>query len=314
MVPLLTLGPVFAGGMVAMALSAVVGMQTFLYFRLFPHDLPRLRFTDAAHTIAVCCAVWQYAVVDFNNPEGLLVMPMSVNIPFTLIATLNATLFYTWRITKLSKRNWYIVVPILLLILYSSRHWGHFSRPPLRIAAWIISALTDIAIAGARYYYLRQLRQGYLALLADSMDAVMVFTINDGLLSCVLVMPENEIWVGFYFVFAKRQCNNQLILNMRNWFRNRERPMGINFQRPNLTNKRTAFQTTITTTTTADKVRPQSSVEGLDGSMQVFVDRQIDKFPAGQEFNLTVGHYVREPAPGMISPTNDPGGDDATAF
>ncbi|KAJ7192726.1 hypothetical protein GGX14DRAFT_479699, partial [Mycena pura] len=215
--PLLTLGPVLAGGLVAVALSAVVGMQTFLYFRIFPHDRPRLRLIDAGHTIAVCYAMWQYAVIDFNHPEGLLVMPLSVltqfrqfNIPFTVVATLNATLFYTWRITKLSKRNWFIVIPILLLILSRvcmcrSKHWGDFDRLGLRFkfAAWILSALTDVTIAGARYYYLRELRQGYLTLLADSMDAVMVFTINDGLLSCVLGMPGNQVWVAFYFVFAK---------------------------------------------------------------------------------------------------------------
>ncbi|KAJ7192730.1 hypothetical protein GGX14DRAFT_479701, partial [Mycena pura] len=332
----LTLGPIFAGGLVAVALSAVVGMQTFLYFRIFPHDRPRYKvlvawiwFIDAGHTIAVCCAMWQYAVVDFNNPEGLLVMPMGYlfNIPFTLVATLNATLFYTWRITKLSKRNWFIVIPILLLILsrlYRSKHWGDFKRPALRFAAWILSALTDSTIAVARYYYLRELKQGYMALLADSMDAVMVFTINDGLLSCVtvlvagvcvLVMPQNEVWVGFYFVFAKLFSNSVLAtLNMRNWFRNSERPMGISLTRagPSLTNNRTAFQTTITTMTTADKVRPQSSMEGLDGPMQVFVDRQVDKVPAGQEFNFTVGHYVREPAPAMISTRNNPESDDAT--
>lgn len=67
------------------------------------------------------------------------------------------------------------------------------------------SAVTDIVISAARYYYLRELKQGYVqcATLAvrttpfevnfvvertqEVVDAVVIFTINDGLLTSALV-------------------------------------------------------------------------------------------------------------------------------
>jgi hypothetical protein len=65
-----------------------------------------------------------------------------------------------------------------------------------------VSAATDIAISAARYYFLNNLKQGYSAWVIsiaifscptltclvvrtqEMVDAVVVFTINDGLLSC----------------------------------------------------------------------------------------------------------------------------------
>ncbi|KAF8204402.1 hypothetical protein K438DRAFT_1819796 [Mycena galopus ATCC 62051] len=95
--------------MVAIGLSAVVGFQAFLYFQIFPTDTLSYKFLvawiwliDTGHTISVCAVVWQYAVQNFNKPDIVLqiLLPYPVNIVLTLVASLNANLFYAWRIHK----------------------------------------------------------------------------------------------------------------------------------------------------------------------------------------------------------------------
>jgi hypothetical protein len=74
----------------------------------------------------------------------------------------------------------------------------------------VSSAVADIVISAARYYYLRELKQGYIqcvtlaarttpltvTLVVDRtrevVDTVIVFTINDGLLTSALI-SENSL-------------------------------------------------------------------------------------------------------------------------
>jgi hypothetical protein len=55
------------------------------------------------------------------------------------------------------------------------------------VAGLSISAATDIVVSLARYYYLRNMRQGYPGT-REMVDAVVVFTINDGCLTCAVVL------------------------------------------------------------------------------------------------------------------------------
>ncbi|KAJ6545511.1 hypothetical protein B0H19DRAFT_1266935 [Mycena capillaripes] len=238
----LTIGAFIVGGMTSVGLSAVVGLQTLLYFRVFSNDNLRYRslvawiwLTDTGHTIAVCITIWQYAVRNFNNSEKLLeiVPAFPVNIVLTIIATLNANLFYTWRIHKMSKQNWWITGPIVALCLTRTamglfgaaemlitKTWHNIAENfeiPV-VSSWAVSAATDVVISGARYYYLRELKQGYISQ-PEMMDAVVIFTINDGLLTCAAViatiicflsMHNNFVWVGIYFDLAKLFSNSVL--------------------------------------------------------------------------------------------------------
>ncbi|KAJ7881986.1 hypothetical protein B0H14DRAFT_3433650 [Mycena olivaceomarginata] len=52
---------------------------------------------------------------------------------------------------------------------------------------WAISAATDLTISATRYYYLRDLKQGY-TMTQEIVDAPVLFTINDGLSTCASVI------------------------------------------------------------------------------------------------------------------------------
>ncbi|KAJ7608232.1 hypothetical protein FB45DRAFT_947029 [Roridomyces roridus] len=266
----LTLGSLLAGSMSAVGLSAIVGFQTFLYFQIYPQDQMRYKLLvawvwliDAAHTLFVCLTVWDFAIAHFGDKEHLNVIPFwyPAHALMSFAATFTANMFYTWRIHKMSKGNWYLIVPILMLcvarltcgLVLSSveikfKLWAtvydHFLT--VRAASYVASAITDIVISVSRYYYLRGLNQGYFQT-KEVLDTVLVFTINDGLLTsavavaimtCTLAMHTNFVWIGLFFNLTKLFANSILAtLNLRNWYRHMHRPMGISLSRePHLRN------------------------------------------------------------------------------
>ncbi|KAJ7636786.1 hypothetical protein FB45DRAFT_1056068 [Roridomyces roridus] len=234
----LTLGPLLAGSMSAVGLSAIVGFQTFLYFQMYPQDNMRYKLlvawvwtADAAHTLFVCLTVWTYAISHFGDNEYLNVIPLwyPAHLLMNLAATFTANMFYIWRIHKMSKGNWYLILPIFMLAVaraalsmlnvavfglvlvygeFKYKLWAavydHFlvsdvdfipssyrsitpTHQVARALALIISAMTDMTISMARYYYLRGLNQGYFQT-KEVLDTVLVFTINDGLLTSAVAV------------------------------------------------------------------------------------------------------------------------------
>ncbi|KZV75372.1 hypothetical protein PENSPDRAFT_647168 [Peniophora sp. CONT] len=250
----LTLGSLLAGCFVAVALSALVGFQTALYYLVFPQDTSAYKvlvgwiwLLDAVHTCVICASVWLYTISNYNNPEAIVHIfhTVPINIILTTIITLSVNAFYGWRIHKLSKGNWWITVPIIILSLarlatglvtsIKMLEAGSFAEIAGRYitlftAGVIISAVTDIYISIARYWYLRKLKEGY-TVTREMVDTTIVFTINDGALTCVVViafiacwvgMPHNYVFLGIYFTLAKLYSNSILAtLNLRNWYRHR---------------------------------------------------------------------------------------------
>ncbi|KAJ7053931.1 hypothetical protein C8F01DRAFT_1089267 [Mycena amicta] len=144
----------------------------------------------------------------------------TATIAFTAITTLSVNIFYTWRIHKSSyksmKERHHDNVLIYHCYVLPESGWLLF----LIVSGLSVSAATDIVVSIARYYYLRNLRQGYPGT-QEMVDAVVVFTINDGCLTCAVViasiacllrMPDNFIWLGIYFTIAK--CNRFLCLEV----------------------------------------------------------------------------------------------------
>ncbi|KAJ7758264.1 hypothetical protein B0H16DRAFT_1535659 [Mycena metata] len=240
---LLTLGPLVAGTFSAVGLSTIVGFQTFLYFRIYgPKDDMRYKLlvswvwlVDALHTVFICLTTWNYAVPHFGDNEYLKVINewYPPHLLMTLVATLTANLCYTWRIHKMSKGNWYITVSILMLcasrstcaliLFYAEvKYWvwatvyEHFWV--VRALSFVSSAAADIMISTARYYYLRQLKQGYVQT-REVVDTVMVFTLNDGLLTsviaiailgCSMGMHTNFVWIGLFYNLSPLFANSIL--------------------------------------------------------------------------------------------------------
>ncbi|KAJ6520334.1 hypothetical protein C8R45DRAFT_1086207 [Mycena sanguinolenta] len=329
----LTLGALIAGTMVSVGLSAIVGFQTFLYFQIFSKDTLRYKLlvawtwlTDTGHTISICVLIWQYAVVNFTNPTILLEIASSfpVAIILTLLATLNANVFYAWRIHKMSKQNWWLTGPICCLCIARTalglypvveqtivKTW--LGLRPFKgaiVSAMAVSVVTDVVISAARYYYLRDLKQGYMAT-QELVDAVVIFTINDGILTCAILgatiacflgMPQNFVWIGIYITVAKLYSNSILAtcvcisafsdahslylfsdnLNLRNWYRHRHRPMGIRVTRP--PPNRNTFQID------SGSTKIQSSEMHEMPTTMVFMEQQVEYSVPAEKYNADETH------------------------
>ncbi|KAJ7837083.1 hypothetical protein B0H14DRAFT_3141602 [Mycena olivaceomarginata] len=303
-----TVGAAFAGCMVAVALSAVLGFQTFLYFRIFPSDAVRYKLLvgwiwmlDAAHTLTICTSVWSYAITNFGDPDYTkqIVPSLAATVAFTAITTLSVNIFYGWRIHKMSKSNWWLTGPIMLLAITRvglafvtttemilTKTFPAFAAGfnIVLTCGMSVSAVTDIIVSIARYYYLRNLKQGYSGT-QEVVDAVVVFTLNDGILTCavaiaaiifLLRMPDNFVWLGIYFVIGKLFSNSALAtLNLRNWYRHRPpRPMGIPMTRPQALTSHSGAHAS------------SSDKRAMDTPhMEVFVDQQV-------EYNVAVGGFM----------------------
>ncbi|KAJ6485938.1 hypothetical protein C8R45DRAFT_998498 [Mycena sanguinolenta] len=307
-----TLGFVLAGCMVAVGMSAVLGFQTFLYFRIFPSDALSYKllvawiwFLDAVHTVLICTGVWDYLILHFNDEDAhQRIFPViAITVAMTAIITLSVNTVYGWRIHKLSKNNWWLTGPIAFLSIVRvglafatttemliSQTFSAFAARfrILFTSGLVVSAITDVIVSGARYYYLRNLRQGY-TITHDAVDAVVVFTINDGLLTCGMVlaviicwltMPHNFVYLGIYFTISKLYGNSVLAtLNLRNWYRHRNiapQPLGM-VKRP--------VRITGVPSNNSHPMVPVTPSSATD-KMEVFVNREVDyvgDFPNGDE-------------------------------
>ncbi|KAJ7118750.1 hypothetical protein C8R44DRAFT_789162 [Mycena epipterygia] len=296
--------------------------------------------TDAIHTILVCTAVWHYAIENFGNmaivheiypfvPFAFSIYfnhklfgpnrPLAITVAMTAIITLSVNIFYGWRIHKMSDQNWWLTGPIILLCIARvglaftttaemiiTKTFPHFAArfKILFTSGLAVSAVTDVVVSAARYYYLRNLKQGY-TMTQEVVDAVVVFTINDGCLTCAVViasiacwlrMPSNFVYLGIYFTIAKFYSNSVLAtLNLRNWYRHRyawPAPMSFPMTRPqgaNSGHSNSGPHTRLPGTTSGDlsahKRTQSGDIPGIPGGMEVFVDHQV-------EYN--VGNFLRE--------------------
>ncbi|KAJ3710693.1 hypothetical protein C8R42DRAFT_648596 [Lentinula raphanica] len=237
----ITAGVAFAGCLVAVGLSAILGFQVFLYFRIFASDKLTYKILvgwiwaiDATHTVLLCITIWTYLVVNFGNYAALA----------------KITSFYGWRLYKsnhellskpnkcidlvsVSKCNWWLVLPIV--------NW-HEDSPDFER----IFQVPNTTISVARYFYMRKMKLKGLSPTQEIVDGIVLFTINDGVATChhisssavsiasfvsSLLINDNFIFMSLYFITSKLNSNSVLAtLNLRNWYRHkypRNRPLGL---------------------------------------------------------------------------------------
>ncbi|KAF9225135.1 hypothetical protein BS17DRAFT_579720 [Gyrodon lividus] len=134
-----TYGALLVGGFVAAALSGIVTLQSFIYVKLYPHDIRQTKaivgvvwLLDTAHTSLVCASIWIYLIENFGDTTKIDVIPRTLAmtvaltaspwrvfsspalIPFAqAILTFIIHCFFAHRIHKLSRRDWRITVPLM---------------------------------------------------------------------------------------------------------------------------------------------------------------------------------------------------------
>ncbi|KAH9897781.1 hypothetical protein C8Q73DRAFT_663679 [Cubamyces lactineus] len=237
-----SLGAILFGGMVCTGLSGVVGMQTVLYFRLFTRDLTSTKvkvaivfFLDMLHSAMIAAANYMYFVSHFGEEDvtDRVFWAVGVSIALTALITVCVHLFFAFRLFKLSKRNYWITVPIAVLAvarvvaafvtavelirLKSFYEFGQRFRWVFTLGL-VLSSVVDGLITAGLCFYLRRHRGG-TGRFDHILNAVTLYTIENGLLTSVttlvslifwLVKSDELIYLGLHFAISKLYANSFL--------------------------------------------------------------------------------------------------------
>ncbi|KAJ7700749.1 hypothetical protein B0H17DRAFT_1176649 [Mycena rosella] len=232
-----TLGALQIGIVVSCVLFGVTTTQTYTYYGRFPNDSRGLKllvalvwFCEIAHLICIEASHYRYSVLDFSQPEELLLLSSTivVSLLFSGIIGGSVQAFFSLRIYKLSGR---LCIPGLSWMLASSRMMFcivaviYGSQPNLTIEGyvvqrtwvfytlWAVSTANDLLIASNSVYWLHRQRvkadmrtvalvdklikwtieTGVIASATTALT-VIFFAINkeNGVVSCVLRGPVDE--------------------------------------------------------------------------------------------------------------------------
>jgi len=150
--------------------------------------------------------------------------------------------YFAHKIYKSSGKNWWITAPIVLLaflrLLAASvsttemlllKQYSAFTKP---YPGWVfttgltLSAAVDVFITASLCYFLQKMRRRTAStLMANVVNTITLYTLENGLLTCVatgaslicwLTMPRNLVFMGLHFIIGKLYANSLLIsLNTR---------------------------------------------------------------------------------------------------
>ncbi|EIW64122.1 uncharacterized protein TRAVEDRAFT_41537 [Trametes versicolor FP-101664 SS1] len=242
-----SLGAILFGGLVCAGLSGIVGMQTILYFRLFSRDSTSTKVKvavvfvlDFLHSIMIAAANYMYFVSHFGEDDvtDQVFWTIGVSIALTAVITVCVHLFFSMRLFKLSKGNYWITAPITILAvarvvaafvtavelqvcrairLKSFSEFGLRFRSVFTLGL-VLSSVVDVLITAGLCYFLRRHRGG-TGRFDHILNAVTLYTIENGLLTCVttlislifwLVKPDELIYLGLHFAISKLYANSFL--------------------------------------------------------------------------------------------------------
>ncbi|CAL1712651.1 unnamed protein product [Somion occarium] len=249
-----TIGATFIGFSASAALLGVICSQTWTYVNRYPLDtwfykclVAMLLMLELVDQAFIGHAVYTYAITDWGNPLALLRPPLwSLILQVTLGALAGALVkgCFAMRVYRFSQHNVPVTLAILLLAagqlaaasVYTAQA---FNVPTLAdvdqlkvigITALSLGVATDMATAGALCFFLRHLKTGYSK--DDSLiNRMTLYAINTGVLTSAVslttlvlydVMPDNFIFMAFYFILSKLYVNSFLAtLNTRRILRGR---------------------------------------------------------------------------------------------
>lgn len=242
-----TMGAMFIGVIVSGVLHGLCLMQAFIYFTSYKEDPWYIRWMvittctfDAIHLSFITHSLYHYLVSSYHDELELQKIVWTI-IMEALLTGVNAGLvqtFYTYRVWKLSKCNYFLSGFILLLIVAttaSGTAWvvlGMQARTyrellkinPLTITINALSTAVDILIAVSLCYFLHSSRTGFKR--SDTIiTKLMVFVVNTGMLTTIcavsslialVVSPNTLIYATFYFCIGRFYTNSFLAtLNAR---------------------------------------------------------------------------------------------------
>lgn len=248
-------GALLLGGYFAAWLSGFVVVQTIIYFKLYPSDPLRTKalvsfvwVLDCTHSGLVLASVWTYLIQGFGAPEDIDDIPLtlSLTIVFTAISTFAVHCFFAHRIFLLSKKNWYLTTPIVVLATFRLGSAAATSSEMIRLGEfstfkaqfrWLfslglaLSSTIDIFVTLSLFALLQHSKSRSLRSekLDHIIDSLVLYTFETGSLTsaatvsamiCWLAMNNNLVFMGLHFVIGKLYANSLLAaLNTRHELR-----------------------------------------------------------------------------------------------
>ncbi|KAI8980616.1 hypothetical protein BD414DRAFT_579485 [Trametes punicea] len=275
-----SMGAVLVGSLIALFLSGAVWMQVFLYCQLYPRDRARIKLMvfvvwllDTIHSAMAITANWQYLILHFGDWDIIdnITWSAATTVALTALITFFVHCFFIHRIHTLSRQNWYITGALVALALVRLVSALVSTSEMIRLHSYAqfvakydyvftiglsTAASLDILIAGGLCYLLRRGRTGFTGM-DKIIDAITLYTIENGMLTCVTTvvslicwvsMPTNLIFLGLHFAISKLYANSLLatlnarksLLNKSQESSDRDHPLPILF--PDGFGRRTDFR------------------------------------------------------------------------
>ncbi|KAG7439556.1 uncharacterized protein BT62DRAFT_699078 [Guyanagaster necrorhizus] len=199
-----TYGAVAIGALSASLLSGAVAIQTILYYKLYPSDSVRVKILvfavwllDTSHTGFVWTSLW-YMVIGHYGNINVIPWSIAVTIVITAVLTFLVHCFFAYRIFMLSKRNWFLICPIMILAAFRLASACVTTSEMIRLKTystfkedfrWVftlglaLSSTVDILITGSLFGLLHTSRSEAENLNAV-IDSLILYTFETGSLTC----------------------------------------------------------------------------------------------------------------------------------
>ncbi|EMD32422.1 hypothetical protein CERSUDRAFT_126826 [Gelatoporia subvermispora B] len=250
-----TLGAFLIGVIIVSISYGVLVVQTYLYFQYSDSDSRRLKSSIVSlwilgtiHEALVCHGIYTEAVLQYNDPLALEVLPWSIIaiLPLTSIMNLAIRSIFVFRIWRYSGRKWYLAILIVGTSLYrklvkadndhaqmllsvtelgialgfmitdlSSPRTIARTYPTYLFVGLAINVLTDGLVTTSQTRLLWKSRTG-TPRTDSALRVLMIYSLSTGLLTTMFVMASFITWIAMstnriYLTFFC--ANPSLLLN-----------------------------------------------------------------------------------------------------
>ncbi|GJE93650.1 hypothetical protein PsYK624_098100 [Phanerochaete sordida] len=254
-----TLGVVMIGAFICAIWYGIICLQSFMVLHKLCKDDVYTKCTvwvlwvvNTAHLALSIHPCYWYMVTNYGRPTTIYRITWSISFGVVLTG-LNDAIVRSWfiyRVWILSERNRPLTAALATCIAFAfamtmvvaGQSYRAMTFPAFRESSkWVLQAdmasvfVSDVVLALLLCYYLARTRNKVFSRRIGSyINALLVYTVNTGLLTSMVAMgclitfvrlQHNFVFVAFYFPMASIYANSLLAsFNIRDFFGNRQEP------------------------------------------------------------------------------------------
>ncbi|KAJ7650006.1 hypothetical protein FB45DRAFT_7244 [Roridomyces roridus] len=227
-----TLGALLIGGLFASLLGGTVNLQTVLYFRAYQKDRAFIKVCSLFGEILRRFGFYpHHATTKFDHLDSIS-WCIALTVILTAIVTFLVHCFFAHRMFLLSRRNWFMSLPVLGLALVrlaaasattsKMLEYRNFTLFQLHVR-WLftlglaVSSALDVLITALLVYLFQSSRTESGRLIRHGLETgSLTCVITIVTMICWIIAPQNLIFLGIYLVIGKFYATSLLVtLNSR---------------------------------------------------------------------------------------------------